>query len=106
MAAWDKWQKDAQGREIISGYEMKRRKALLRWCQAEMAKTRPVCIRTLMNARWRSSREDTVWSYLTCRQQLQRARAALANVVVAKNPNASPYQRARRGYDALPETCQ
>ena len=101
MTAWDKWQKDAQGREIISGYEMQRRRKLVRWCQAEMAKTRPVCIKILMNAKWRSSREDTIWAYLNARRDLHRALDAVANAVVAKDPNASPYQRAKRGYSAL-----
>lgn len=104
MAAWDKWHKDEQGREIISGYEMKARRKHLRWCQTEMAKTRPACLKHIRAKTWRISREDTVWAYLLARQQLNRALAAIANAVVAKAPNASPYQRARRGYDALPKT--
>jgi hypothetical protein len=104
MAAWDKWQKDAQGREIISGYEMKARRQFLRWCEAEMAKTRPACVESLRTKQWQLSRNDVVWKYLLARHDLNRARASISNAVVAKNPNASPYQRARRGYDAIPKT--
>jgi hypothetical protein len=102
MAAWDKWQKDEQGREIISGYEMKARRANVRWSVAELQRQRPRILKELAN--YPISREATLWGYVILRRDVAKARAAVANAVVAKAPNASPYQRARRGYEALPKT--
>lgn len=100
MAAWDKWQRDAQGREIVSGYEMKHRRAAVRFALANLQRQRPLILKEL--ASYPISREHTLWAYVLLRQDVTRARDAVANAVVAKNPNASPYRRARAGYDALP----
>jgi hypothetical protein len=95
------WQKDSEGREMISAYELKKRRKHLAHVEADLRRIRSLVLKSLRDRSWSISRSTTIWGYLLARKHVTQARAAITGAVVQKAPNWSHAVRASRGWATL-----